>query len=492
MKRLRLLNNGWILPITYFLLLCMLITGKAVHAASPPIVSTLTPITEGISTPHSLVADASGTLFLTDPRAGGVLRINSSGVVQQVIRTGKVASGIGLNKDGNLLVSQGNSVVVLDRVTGNEIGKLGIGAGQFKHASGIAVDATGLIYVVDSLDNCIQVFAADTAYLTRFGGYGSLNGQFSMPTGIAYDKVNNQLAVADTFNGRIQIFSTQGAYLKSYGNYGSGPMQFTAPEGIAFEYTVDAVPAVSRIYVVDSFQSNVQSIDPTGAGDFLAFIGSYGNGAGQLVAPSGVAYDQSNNRLIVANGFGNLTVYGIDGGTTPGGQNQQTNALTVGVGGYGGGTVTSNPVGISTTSGSQTAVFNSGMSVTLYATPDANSIFAGWGGACSGTGACTVNLSSPRLITANFDQVPMVKVDGPTPAYYPSIQAAYNATEDGSTVRILTRSGEYYETLSLDRNINLRIEGGYDINFTNTIGYSYLRGVVTLQQGTVILSNYIQ
>ena len=492
MNRLRLLIDGWMLPSIFLLLLCYVCTGEVVHAASPPSVANLTPLTEGISTPHSIVVDAAGTIFLTDPRAGGVLKISNTGVLLQIIRAGSIVSGIGLNKDGNLLVGQGDFVAVLDRTTGNEIGRLGKGVGQFKHASGITVDAAGLIYVVDSLDNCVQVFGSTFGYLSRFGTYGNTTGQFSMPTGIAYDKVNNQLAVADTFNGRVQFFSTQGVYQRTIGNYGSGPLQFTAPEAITFEYTNDAVPAVNRIYVVDSFQSNVQAIDPAGTGAFLAFIGSYGNGNGQLIAPTGLAYDQSTKRLLVANGFGNLTLYGIDGGTNPGGQNQQTTPLTVSVGGHGGGTVTSNPAGISTTGGSQTTVFNTGATVTLYATPDANSIFAGWGGACSGTDPCVVSMLSASLVTASFDQVPMVMVDGPTPAYYPSIQAAYNATEDGSTVRILTRAGDFYETLAFDRNINLTIIGGYDVKFTYATGYSSLHGVVNLQRGTMVLSNYIQ
>ena len=70
-------------------------------------------------------------------------------------------------------------------------------------ANGIAVDAAGSIYVVDSLDNCVQVFTAAGDYSFRFGSAGSSPGQFSMPAGIAYEKIANQLAVADTLNGRV-------------------------------------------------------------------------------------------------------------------------------------------------------------------------------------------------------------------------------------------------------------------------------------------------
>ena len=40
--------------------------------------------------------------------------------------------------------------------------------------------------------------------------------------------------------------------------------------------------------------------------------------------------------------------------------------------------------------------------VTLTATPNATSVFSGWGGACSGTGSCTVSVTQPTNVTAIF------------------------------------------------------------------------------------------
>jgi uncharacterized repeat protein (TIGR02543 family) len=41
--------------------------------------------------------------------------------------------------------------------------------------------------------------------------------------------------------------------------------------------------------------------------------------------------------------------------------------------------------------------------VTLTATPDANSIFTGWSGACSGTApTCTVTVGGDRWVYATF------------------------------------------------------------------------------------------
>jgi phospholipase C len=76
--------------------------------------------------------------------------------------------------------------------------------------------------------------------------------------------------------------------------------------------------------------------------------------------------------------------------------------LTVKDAGAGSGTVTSSPSGISCGS-TCTASFPSGTAVTLTATPASNSTFTGWSGACTGTAACTVNLSANTSVTANFD-----------------------------------------------------------------------------------------
>jgi uncharacterized repeat protein (TIGR02543 family) len=74
----------------------------------------------------------------------------------------------------------------------------------------------------------------------------------------------------------------------------------------------------------------------------------------------------------------------------------QTYTLTISKSGSGSGTLTSSPTG---------TTFNAGTSVTLTATPGANSTFAGWSGACSGTSrTCTVTMTSNLSVAASFIQ----------------------------------------------------------------------------------------
>jgi Ca2+-binding RTX toxin-like protein len=69
--------------------------------------------------------------------------------------------------------------------------------------------------------------------------------------------------------------------------------------------------------------------------------------------------------------------------------------------GRGGGSVTSSPAGI-TCGGDCGEFYSEGTPVTLSATPDATSSFAGWKGGCSGIGTCTVTLEGATTVSATF------------------------------------------------------------------------------------------
>jgi uncharacterized repeat protein (TIGR02059 family) len=77
-------------------------------------------------------------------------------------------------------------------------------------------------------------------------------------------------------------------------------------------------------------------------------------------------------------------------------------SVTASLTGTGSGVVTSQPAGINC-GGSCTAIFASGSSAILTATPKSGSLFAGWAGPCSGTAtACTVGTSVTQNVTAMF------------------------------------------------------------------------------------------
>jgi hypothetical protein len=128
-----------------------------------------------------------------------------------------------------------------------------------------------------------------------------------------------------------------------------------------------------------------------------------------------------DNRL--AAGWWLLTVRNASGAASAGFNIyiNQSQTLTVYKSGFGTGTVTSSPANI-WCGFTCSANFASGSYVTLTATPDAGVTFAGWSGACSGTGSCTVWMGSSQWVTATFNQ------GGGTPTISAVTDGSYNYT----------------------------------------------------------------
>ncbi|HEX3906696.1 MAG TPA: Ig-like domain repeat protein, partial [Mycobacteriales bacterium] len=80
--------------------------------------------------------------------------------------------------------------------------------------------------------------------------------------------------------------------------------------------------------------------------------------------------------------------------------------LTLTTDGTGTGTISSDPSGIDCGT-TCSADYDHGTTVTLTATPDAGSGFAGWTGDCSGTDPCTVTLDAAKSVGATFTLLPL-------------------------------------------------------------------------------------
>lgn len=300
------------------------------HAATSPSVAVLSPLVEGLRAPVKMVLDSTGNMYVADQRVRGVVKLDPQGKPLLTIRTASIPTAVAIAQDGSLLVAQAAVVVKYNAVSGEESGRL-VG-GQLKYASGIAINSgNGYIYVADATAKQVEVYTASGQYVSAFG-----SGTLKAASGIAFEKISGQLAVADTASNKVQFFDANGnfAFIKSIGNAISGgattiysgmisPMQFTAPVAVAYEYSKDPVPVLTRIYVVDSYQGNVQVVNPETLaalyvlGTAKNYIGAPGTTNGKLMTPSDAVYDAANGRLLVVNGLGNITVYGIDGGKNP-------------------------------------------------------------------------------------------------------------------------------------------------------------------------------
>jgi len=154
--------------------------------------------------------------------------------------------------------------------------------------------------------------------------------------------------------------------------------------------------------------------------------------------------------------------------------------LTVAVAGSGTGTVSSNPAGISCTSGSCIGSFTG--TVSLLATPSVLSNFGGWGVNCNGLGACLVAMDTDKTVTASFNSATLLHIDG---TEYDSLQQAYNAATSGDVIQLL--QGTQAGTLTADRSISIKLKGGYDSGYVATPGMTMLTSPLIIKQGNVVV-----
>ena len=166
-------------------------------------------------------------------------------------------------------------------------GSPGNGDGQFSKPVGIAIDASGNVYISDQVNNRIQKFDMGGNFVKKWGSTGNLAGQFSGPQGIGIDSAN-KVYVADWGNNRIQVFDSDGTFRTQWGSAGNADGQFNNPRAVA-------VDALDNIYVSDA-NNRIQKFDNLGV--FLSTWGTGGTSDGQFLEPMGICIDSSGNLFV--------------------------------------------------------------------------------------------------------------------------------------------------------------------------------------------------
>jgi DNA-binding beta-propeller fold protein YncE len=138
------------------------------------------------------------------------------------------------------------------------IGKRGVDDGTFNFPGFAATDASGALYVTDSMNKKIRVFGADQKYRRSIGKPGDGSGSFSSPKGVAVDS-DGHVYVADVAFDNIQIFDKEGQLLLTFGTSGQRPGEFWMPAGLFIDKS-------DRIYVADSYNKRIQVFQYLGTG----------------------------------------------------------------------------------------------------------------------------------------------------------------------------------------------------------------------------------
>jgi hypothetical protein len=98
------------------------------------------------------------------------------------------------------------------------------------------------------------------------------------------------------------------------------------------------------------------------------------------------------------------------------------------------------------------------------------------------------NAYSDTITLNNSPPNPPVIVGG---SKYTTLQAAYDAASSGSTIKC--QAIRFIESLTVNRNITVTLDGGYDSGFTsNTGGQTSVKGTITTTAGggTITIRNF--
>jgi Immunoglobulin domain/NHL repeat/Immunoglobulin I-set domain len=290
------------------------------------------------SGPSGVAADASGNVFVADTLNHVIRKITSAGIVSTFAGTsgssgstdgtGSAArfsgpTGVAVDASGNVFVADyGNNVIrkitsvgIVSTFAGYPgiIGSAdGTGtAARFKSPYGIAVDAFGNVFVADKSNHVIRKITSAGVVSTlagTAGSSGSTNGTgsavlFSSPSGVAIDASGN-VFVADTNNHAIRKITSAGVVSSFAGSATSGSTDGTGGAAMfSYPYGV-AMDASGNVFVADANNHAIRKI--TSAGVVSTFASTAGNigstdgtgSAARFNAPSGVAVDISGNVFV--------------------------------------------------------------------------------------------------------------------------------------------------------------------------------------------------
>ncbi|WP_263409943.1 NHL domain-containing protein [Terriglobus tenax] len=243
-----------------------------------------------LASPAAVAYDANGNLFLADA---------NNHVVREVLKS-----------SGNILTIAGNGSAGFSGDGGSAT------AAQLDTPAGIAVDASGNLYIADSHNHRIRRVSNGTITTVAGTGVSGFSGDggsatvaaLSLPSGIAVD-ANGNLYIADTNNQRIRRVS--GGTISTIA--GNGEQLFAGDGGAATSASLDsptgvAVDTTGALYIADRHNQRIRkvsggTITTLAGGGPVTFSGADGGDGGNAAAaflsrPTGVSVDATGNVYI--------------------------------------------------------------------------------------------------------------------------------------------------------------------------------------------------
>jgi sugar lactone lactonase YvrE len=302
----------------------------------------------------AVAADASGNVYIADMDNNAIRKV-SKGVITTFAGNGtkgysgdhgpaaagelNMPNGVAVDASGNVYIADSGNARIR-KVSNGAIATVAGGASvsfgdngpatgaALYQPSGVAVDASGDVYIVDYFDNAIR--KVSNGVITTFAGNGTFgysgdNGPatsaaLNQPYGVAVDASGN-VYIADTNNsvvrkvsgGVISTIAGNGKYGYSGDNGPAASAQLCAPTGVA-------VDTAGNVYIADN---NCSAIRKVSNGIITTFAGngtrgySLDNGPAastQLNSPIAVAVDASGDVYIADAGIDNNAIRVVTNG----------------------------------------------------------------------------------------------------------------------------------------------------------------------------------
>jgi trimeric autotransporter adhesin len=336
----------------------ILLTGGSIALAQQYTITTLaggaafTPVAAlnaSIGQPQRAAVDASGAVYFSN--LNSVFKIDAAGVLTRIAGNGRAGfSGDGgpaaqaqLNGPQGVAVNAAGDVYIADRdnhrvrevtpdgviatVAGNgTAGFFGDGGaatdGQLNQPTGLAVDASGNLYIADPATHCVREVLLDGSITTvagnggpGFSGYSGDGGaaqlaDLSTPEAVAVDTAGN-LYIVDTSNNDVRQVSTSVVITTVAGNQtigysGDGGASISAQLNQPYDVAVDGS---GNLYILQYADGRIRKVSSKGIITTVAGNGSSGFGgdggaatSAQLSLPKGVASDAAGNLYIADSG----------------------------------------------------------------------------------------------------------------------------------------------------------------------------------------------
>jgi len=266
-------------------------------------------ITQNLDLPQSVASDGAGGFYFTN---AGTFHHRVYHVVADGTLTAVAGTGIsGFSGDGG-------------RAT----------AAQLNFPSGVAVDASGNLFIADTYNYRIRKVTPDGVISTvagnGTGGFGGDAGpataaRLSSPSAVAVDGAGN-LFIADTLNHRIRKVTPDGVIGTVAGIGGSGPggFGFSGDGGPATAARLNSPSAVAvdgagNLFIADRNNHRIRKVTPDGVIGTVAGTGTSGFSgdggpatAAQIASPTSVAVDGAGNLFVAtSNRIRKITPDGI-------------------------------------------------------------------------------------------------------------------------------------------------------------------------------------